>query len=84
VALDRILAPKFIHPVVTGDFLTKAQHIFYSSKRPPPANLKQRFDQLKVRVYGDVGIVNGIAVTSDQNGDDLSRTVFTDVFVYSR
>jgi hypothetical protein len=80
--LERILAPDFVHPVVTGDFLTKAQHIYYSSKRPPPANLKQSFDQLNVRLYGDVGIVNGIVVTSDQDGKPLDRTIFTDVFAW--
>jgi len=80
--LERILAPDFVHPVVTGDFLTKAQHIYYSTKRLPPANLKQRFDQLNVRLYGDVGIVNGIVLTSDENGKQLDRTIFTDVFAY--
>jgi hypothetical protein len=80
--LERILAPGFVHPVVTGDFLTKAQHIYYSTRRLPPANLKQRFDQLNVRLYGDVGIVNGIVVTSDQTGKQLDRSIFTDVFAY--
>jgi len=37
---------------------------------------------LKVRVYGDVGIVNGIVVTSDENGKQLDRTIFTDVFAW--
>src|SRR6266536_2070134 len=80
--LDPILASDFIHPVVTGDFLTKAQHIYYSSRHLPPANLKNRFDNLSVRIYGDVGIVNGTVVTSDEHGKDVSRTIFTDVFVY--
>jgi len=80
--LERILAPDFVHPVVTGDFLTKAQHIRFSSKYLPPANLKQRFDQLNVRLYGDVGIVNGIVVTSDKDGKPLDRTIFTDVFAW--
>ena len=80
--LERVLASDFVHPVVTGDFLTKAQHIYYSSKRVPPANLKQSFDQMNVRLYGDVGIVNGLVITSDQNGKQLDRSIFTDVFVY--
>jgi predicted GNAT superfamily acetyltransferase len=33
-------------------------------------------------MYGDVGIVNGIVVTSDAHGKDVNRTIFTDVFVY--
>jgi hypothetical protein len=81
-ALERILAPDFVHPVVTGDFLTKQQHIYYSSKYLPPTNLKQRFDNLTVRVYGDVGIVNGIVITSDEHAKDVDRSIFTDVFVY--
>ena len=80
--LQRVLAPDFVHPVVTGDFLTKSQHIYYSTRRLPPPNLKQRFDQMNVRVYGDVGIVNGIVVTSDENGKQLDRTIFTDVFAW--
>src|SRR5262245_33929632 len=80
--LERMLAPDFVHPVVTGDFLTKSQHIYYSTRRLPPANLRQSFDQLNVRLYGDVGIVNGIVLTSDKDGKQLDRTIFTDVFAY--
>jgi hypothetical protein len=80
--LERMLAADFVHPVPTGDFLTKPQHIHYSTKYPPHPGLKQRFDNLTVRVYGDVGIVNGIVITSDEHGKDVNRTIFTDVFVY--
>ncbi|HZT59962.1 MAG TPA: nuclear transport factor 2 family protein [Pyrinomonadaceae bacterium] len=80
--LERILAPDFVHPVPTGDFLTKAQHIFYSTKYKPPANLRQRFENLSVRVYGDVGIANGVVVTSDERGQEVDRSIFTDVFAY--
>jgi len=88
-ALERILAFDFVHPLPTGDFVTKAQHIAFSSAHPPPANRKQHFDQLQVRVYGDVGIVNGVVVTTDEKGpsgtdgdQEVSRTIFTDVFVW--
>jgi len=81
-ALDRILASDFIHPVVTGDFLDKTQHIYYSTKYLPPPNLKQRFENLKLRLYGDFAIVNGLVVTSDQDGKDVDSTIFTDVFAY--
>ncbi len=37
-ALERILASDFVHPVATGDFLTKAQHIYYSTEYLPPAS----------------------------------------------
>jgi acetyl esterase/lipase len=81
-ALETILASDFLHPVMTGEFLTKEQHIYYSSKYLPPANLHNRFENLKVRIYGTVGIVNGIVVTSDESGKDLDRTIFTDVFAF--
>jgi hypothetical protein len=80
-ALERILASDFVHPLPTGEFVTKAQHIAFSSAHPRPANRKQHFDQLRVRVYGDVGIVNGIVLTSDQEGREVDRRIFTDVFV---
>jgi hypothetical protein len=80
--LENILAADFVHPVVTGNFLTKQQHIFYTSKYQPPPNLKNRFGDLTVRVYGDVGIVNGIVITSDEHGKDVNKSIFTDVFVY--
>jgi hypothetical protein len=82
--LETIIASDFVHPVLTGNFLTKAQHIFYSAKYPPPPNLKNRFGDLTVRLYGDVGIVNGIVITSDEQGKDLNKSIFTDVFVYRR
>src|SRR5436190_22007758 len=88
-ALERILASDFVHPLPTGDFITKAQHIAFSSAHPPPANRKQHFDQLRVRVYGDVGIVTGVGVATEEKGpsqtgenDEVDRTVFTDVFVW--
>jgi len=81
-ALERILAADFVHPVITGNFLTKTQHIYYSTKYLPPASLKNRFEQMNVRLYGDVGVVNGIVVTSDEHGTDVDKSIFTDVFVY--
>src|SRR2546426_11308068 len=65
--LDRILASDFVHPVPTGDFLTKAQHIEWFTTHPRPSNLKPRFERLDIRLYGDVGIANGTVVTSDEN-----------------
>jgi len=79
--LEKILASDFVHPLPTGDFVTKAQHIQFSSTHLPPPNRKQRFDQMQVRVYGDVGVANGIVLTTDEQGRELERIIFTDVFV---
>jgi hypothetical protein len=35
---------------------------------------------MRVRIYGDVGIVNGLVVTTDDKDHEVDRTVFTDVF----
>src|SRR5262249_37741819 len=81
-ALEHILAPDFVHPVATGNFLTKAEHIYYSNKLQP-SKLNRRFDGLTVRLYGNVGIVNGIVIASNEKGEEVDRTIFTDVFVYA-
>jgi Domain of unknown function (DUF4440) len=80
--LERILASDFLHPVVTGDVLTKAQHIAFSSRHLQSPDRTRHFEGLQVRVYGDVGIVNGLVVATDKDGNTIDKTVFTDVFVY--
>ena len=80
--LEHMLAADFLHPVVTGDVLTKAQHIKFSSTHLPPPDLTKHFEELQVRVYGDVGIVNGLVVATDKGGNVAGKTVFTDVFDY--
>ena len=80
--LEHILAEDFLHPVVTGDILTKAQHIQFSSTHLPPSDLTKHFEDLQVCIYGDVGIVNGSVVATNKNGNMAAKTVFTDVFVY--
>ena len=80
--LEHILGTDFLHPVVTGDVLTKAQHIQFSSTHLPAPDLTKHFEDLQVRVYGDVGIVNGSVVATNKNGNIAAKTVFTDVFVY--
>ena len=80
--LDQFLANDFVHPVAEGYFLSKHEHITWFVKHLPPADRKTRFEHLQVRVYGDTGIVNGMVIATDARGKELSRTVFTDVFVY--
>jgi hypothetical protein len=80
--LEHILAADFLHPVVTGNILNKAQHIKFSSTHIPAPNLTKRFEGLRVRVYGDIGIVNGLVVTTGKDGSTPRKSVFTDVFIY--
>src|SRR5262245_60930929 len=80
--LEHILAADFLHPVVTGDVLTKAQHIQFSSTHLPPSDLTKHFEGLQVRVYGDVGIVNGLVVATNKDGNVVGKTVFTEDLFY--
>ena len=78
--LERILADDFLHPVAAGVFLTKAEHIGWAVRHPAPSGRQQRFDQLRMRRYGNVGLVTGLVISTGGDGRE-DRTVFTDVFV---
>ena len=80
--LERILADDFVHPVAQGVFLSKAEHIEWYVKHLPPLERKRRFDQVRVRIYGDTAVVNGMVIANDASGKEVDRSVFTDVFVY--
>jgi ketosteroid isomerase-like protein len=80
--LERILAPDFVHVVPVDLFLKKQQHIDWVVAHPEPKDRHTKFDKLNVRLYGDVGIVNGSVIATDENGKELDRTMFTDVFVF--
>lgn len=82
--LDRILASDFVHVVPVEHFLTKQEHIDWVVKHPQPKDRHTKFGKLNVRLYGDVGIVNGAVVATDDTGKELDRTMFTDVFVFRR
>ena len=80
--MDRILANDFVHPVSQGVFLTKTEHIDWYVKHLPPLTRKTRFDHLQVRIYGDTAIANGMVIASDESGQEIDRSIFTDIFVY--
>lgn len=79
--LERLLAPDFLHVVPQGVFLTREQHISWAVKHARRAGRHAKFEELHVRVYGDVGIAEGIVTDSDAAGLDVRRSIFTDVFV---
>jgi hypothetical protein len=78
-ALESILAPDFLHVLEIG-IITKEQHIDYWRKHPATPSPPEHFEDMHVRVYGTVGIVNGVVVRNQAEG--LRRTLFTDVFAY--
>lgn len=79
--LDRILAADFVHPVPSGDLLTKAEHIAWVAAHPRPASTEVSFESLRVRVYGSMALANGIVIARSA-GHPPRRTIFTDVFAY--
>ncbi|HKW16540.1 MAG TPA: nuclear transport factor 2 family protein [Terriglobales bacterium] len=80
--LNRILASDFVHVIPVDHFLTKQEHIDWVVQHPEPKDRHTRFDKLNVRLYGNVGIVNGSVIATDDSGKELDRTMFTDVFVF--
>ncbi len=81
-ALDTILAPDFVHPVVTGDFLTKKQHIDWVTSHQPLSRTHSRFGSMDFRLYGDAAVVNGIVIASNGDGKEIRGTIFSDVFAF--
>ena len=79
-ALDSILASDFLHVVPTG-IIRKSEQIEYMRKHPTTDRSEQKhFENIHVRIYGNVGVVNG-AVIASQSGA-IQKTLFTDVFAY--
>ena len=79
-ALEAILAPDFLHVLGTG-IITKDEQLSYMRKHPTPKHGAERhFEDMHIRVYGDVGIVNGAVVANEAGA--TRQTLFTDVFAY--
>ena len=79
--LEGILADEFVHVLPFG-FVTKAEQLQDMRSHPSTQPRSSRhFEDLRVRIYGSAGIVNGIVVAIMPEGT-VKKTIFTDVFVY--
>jgi Domain of unknown function (DUF4440) len=78
--LDSILADDFIH-VLPGGFVTKKEQLSYMRSHPSPKRETKHFEDLRVRIFGSAGVVNGIVVATDADSK-TRRTIFTDMFAY--
>jgi len=82
--LNSILADDFVHVLPSG-FISKQQHIAFVQTHPQQKLLKRHFEQLRVRVYGNVAIANGIVaempVKTAKDGPAL-KAFFTNVFAF--
>jgi hypothetical protein len=54
----------------------------HMKERPQIPRPLHHFDDMRVRIFKDVGIVNGIVVETNEKGEVLRKTLFTDVFAY--
>lgn len=78
-ALEAILAPDFLHVVPVG-IITKDEQLNFMRRHSSPEHAFRHFEDMQVRVYGSVAIVNGVVVAADAGG--THKTLFTDVFAY--
>jgi hypothetical protein len=79
-SLEAVLAYDFVHVLPNG-FTSKAEQLAWMRSHPRKGPSIKRFEDLKVRIYGDAGIANGVVVATMPDGK-LRKTIFTDVFVY--
>ena len=77
-ALKEILADDFVDVTYQGGLRDKADHL---KSTLAPAKTRQTLEELKVRLYGDTGIVTGENSIVALDGSFTARIRFTDVFV---
>jgi hypothetical protein len=82
-ALNGILADDFVHVVAEG-MISKQEHIAFVRTHAQPKLAKHEFEALRVRVYGNVAIANGIVVAVPAGGRAPQKTLFTDVFAFRK
>jgi len=80
VALEAILASDFLRVVPAGIITKDGQLGFMRSHPAPPQGPEKHFEDMHVRIYGDIGIVNGMVV--EVGSGTTRKTLFTDVFAY--
>jgi|HubBroStandDraft_4_1064222.scaffolds.fasta_scaffold1067784_1 hypothetical protein len=78
--VQSILADDFEHVLPIG-FISKEDQLSFLRKHPHAFPGSKHFEELRVRIYGDVAIAAGIVSTIHDPGAKAKRTAFTDVFV---
>jgi ketosteroid isomerase-like protein len=78
--VQSILADDFVHVLPVG-FINKEDQLAFLRKHPNAFPGSKHFEELRVRIYGDVAIATGIVSTIHDPGAKANRTAFTDVFV---
>src|SRR6202021_3403486 len=78
--VQSILADDFVHVLPVG-FISKEDQLAFLRTHPNAFPGSKHFEELRVRIYGDVAIATGIVSTIHDPGAKATRTAFTDVFV---
>jgi ketosteroid isomerase-like protein len=79
-ALDCLLAEEFVDSDAIGQLRSRQQVLDAVPNRKTYA---QHLEDLRVSLYGDVGIVHGVNRVTDKDGKEVARVRFTDVFRYT-
>jgi hypothetical protein len=77
--LQSILADDFVHVLPVG-FISKEDQLAFLRKHPNAFPGSKHFEELRVRIYGEVAVATGIVSTVHDPGAKAKRTAFTDVF----
>jgi hypothetical protein len=75
-----LLADDFVRPMPNGQIWGKAEQIAWLRDRPAPPGFTGKTERLDVRIYGEAAVATGIAVILDPAGNEVDRTIFTDVY----
>ena len=78
--VQSILADDFVHVLPVG-FISKDDQLAFLRTHPNAFPGSKHFEELRVRIYGDVAIATGIVSTIHDPGTKAKRNAFTDVFV---
>jgi hypothetical protein len=78
---EAVLADDLVHILADGEIIGKTDQVeFFRTHAAPPGGGVSRIEDLRVRVYRDIGIVNGTVAATGPRGQVLQRARFTDVF----
>lgn len=79
-----ILADDFMRPASdSGRFITRADLLaFYRSHLSSDSSNKRRIEDLTVTIYGSTALARGAVITTNSEGNVISKLLFTDVFVH--
>lgn len=75
--MDALTAPDFLLTSVTGQWIDRPQHLDLMRKPLPTAGVS--YDDVRVRLFGDMALVHGVLEASSPQGA-ITRVRYTDVY----